>query len=185
MVDKSRYQTMSDDPIQRLRLHLEKHQHHQQVFVSTAGLAVLLTRLALRDAQVERLTKERDDIHTLWLKCCSNSVALVHQHDELKAQVERLTYELDRWKEVDANKPDWEKLWEEQSEKVDTLTAQVERLIAKEGERISKALVSITCKDGGEPCGECHIQPGETCDICGATNEPRKDANGDPDILTD
>lgn len=25
-------------------------------------------------------------------------------------------------------------------------------------------------KDGGEPCGECHIQPGETCDICGAVN---------------
>lgn len=23
-------------------------------------------------------------------------------------------------------------------------------------------------KDGGDPCGECHIQPGETCDICGA-----------------
>jgi hypothetical protein len=23
-------------------------------------------------------------------------------------------------------------------------------------------------KDGGEPCGECHIQPGEKCDICGA-----------------
>lgn len=23
-------------------------------------------------------------------------------------------------------------------------------------------------KDGGEPCGECGIQPGETCDICGA-----------------
>ncbi len=22
--------------------------------------------------------------------------------------------------------------------------------------------------DGGTPCGECHIQPGETCDICGA-----------------
>jgi hypothetical protein len=22
--------------------------------------------------------------------------------------------------------------------------------------------------DGGEPCGECHLQPGETCDICGA-----------------
>lgn len=21
---------------------------------------------------------------------------------------------------------------------------------------------------GKEPCGECHIQPGETCDICGA-----------------
>ena len=27
-------------------------------------------------------------------------------------------------------------------------------------------------KDGGEPCGECHIRPGETCDICGASNQP-------------
>jgi hypothetical protein len=24
--------------------------------------------------------------------------------------------------------------------------------------------------DGGEPCGECHLQPGETCDICGAAH---------------
>lgn len=24
-----------------------------------------------------------------------------------------------------------------------------------------------------EPCGECHIQPGETCDICGASPLPR------------
>lgn len=23
---------------------------------------------------------------------------------------------------------------------------------------------------GKDPCGECHIQPGETCDICGATH---------------
>jgi hypothetical protein len=23
-------------------------------------------------------------------------------------------------------------------------------------------------KDGGEPCAECHLKPGETCDICGA-----------------
>lgn len=23
-------------------------------------------------------------------------------------------------------------------------------------------------KDGGEPCGECLLQPGERCDICGA-----------------
>ncbi len=22
--------------------------------------------------------------------------------------------------------------------------------------------------DGGEPCGECRMQPGETCNICGA-----------------
>lgn len=23
-------------------------------------------------------------------------------------------------------------------------------------------------RDGQEPCGECHLQAGETCDICGA-----------------
>ena len=26
-------------------------------------------------------------------------------------------------------------------------------------------------KDGKEPCGECHLQPGEVCDICGAIND--------------
>ncbi|MUO84849.1 hypothetical protein [Agrobacterium vitis] len=29
-------------------------------------------------------------------------------------------------------------------------------------------LFPIRRKDGEEPCGECHIKPGETCDICGA-----------------
>lgn len=24
-------------------------------------------------------------------------------------------------------------------------------------------------RDGKPPCGECHLRPGETCDICGAT----------------
>ena len=24
-------------------------------------------------------------------------------------------------------------------------------------------------KDDGEPCGECHLRPGERCDICGAS----------------
>lgn len=23
-------------------------------------------------------------------------------------------------------------------------------------------------RKGKPPCGECHVQPGETCDICGA-----------------
>jgi hypothetical protein len=34
---------------------------------------------------------------------------------------------------------------------------------------------------GGEPCGECHLKPGETCDICGAvskTTEERALAEG-------
>ena len=25
--------------------------------------------------------------------------------------------------------------------------------------------------DGGEPCGECHVCVGETCDICGAVGK--------------
>jgi hypothetical protein len=32
-------------------------------------------------------------------------------------------------------------------------------------------------KDGGEPCAECHLQLGETCDICGATRP-----NGGSDV---
>ena len=38
-------------------------------------------------------------------------------------------------------------------------------------------LFPITRKDGGEPCGECHLQPGETCDICGAY-QPRPFGDG-------
>ncbi len=158
------------EAIDRLRAHLEKRRDHAQVFVSVDGLQAVFKELdearqTLSDwttdigvrgfarrseldaakAEVETLTKERDDIHTLWLKCCSNSVALVHQHDELKAQNERLTYELKRWKEVEANRPDWEKLWGEQSEKADELKAQVERLLAKEGERLT---ITLTNKNG-------------------------------------
>ena len=32
----------------------------------------------------------------------------------------------------------------------------------------NSALLPITRKDGGLSCGECHLQPGEMCDICGA-----------------
>lgn len=32
-----------------------------------------------------------------------------------------------------------------------------------------KALFPIRDKAGEQPCGECHLQPGETCDICNAT----------------
>ena len=35
---------------------------------------------------------------------------------------------------------------------------------------------------GGEPCGECHLKSGETCDICGAvsktTAKPCRDCGG-------
>lgn len=152
--------TTTDDPILKLKAHLEKHKNREQAFFSIAGLAVLLTRLALRDTQVERLqkeverlkqdvtywndqamskethktelraeierlTKERDDIHTLWLKCCSNSVALVHQHDELKAQVERLQDQVKRREEQN------ERLIVILGEQREALNAQVEGLINK------------------------------------------------------
>jgi hypothetical protein len=28
---------------------------------------------------------------------------------------------------------------------------------------------------GKPPCGECHLQPGERCDICGASNPTARD----------
>jgi|GEM_PF-4910335 len=39
-------------------------------------------------------------------------------------------------------------------------------------------------KDGGKPCGECRIQPGEICDICGAVNTPpQTNVAGDPALI--
>ena len=52
---------------------------------NTAHHEIKMAAVAEWKAKAEQLQRERDDIHTLWLKCCSNSVALVHQHDELKA----------------------------------------------------------------------------------------------------
>lgn len=49
------------------------------------------------------------------------------------------------------------------------------------------SLIQIdTNRSGKEPCGECHIQEGETCDICGATSplvhpKPRPKSPYDPD----
>lgn len=46
---------LPDDPIERLRLHLERHQHREQAFFSTAGLRALLDRHDAMKAQIERL----------------------------------------------------------------------------------------------------------------------------------
>lgn len=32
-----------------------------------------------------------------------------------------------------------------------------------------RKLIDIPKNCEGAPCGECHLQPGETCDICGRT----------------
>lgn len=34
-------------------------------------------------------------------------------------------------------------------------------------------------KPGGKPCGECHIAPGEVCDICGAFGDKEQETNRD------
>lgn len=40
-------------------------------------------------------------------------------------------------------------------------------------------------RDGKEPCGECHLPTGETCDICGASHVPQPTAGGDAATTTD
>jgi hypothetical protein len=46
---------LSDDPVERLREHLEKRRDHAQVFVSVDGLQALFDQRDELKAQVERL----------------------------------------------------------------------------------------------------------------------------------
>lgn len=39
-------------------------------------------------------------------------------------------------------------------------------------------------KNGGEPCGECHLQPNEICDICGAARNPETPKGEIPDATS-
>jgi len=34
------------------------------------------------------------------------------------------------------------------------------------------------------PCGECHLKPGETCDICGAVEKPNSVISNNPPVLS-
>lgn len=43
----------------------------------------------------------------------------------LAADVERLTYELKRWGEATAKRPDWEKLWAEQADRAEAAEASL------------------------------------------------------------
>lgn len=38
--------------------------------------------------------------------------------------------------------------------------------------------------DGGRPCGECHLQPGETCDVCGAIEPALAHGKETPDVAS-
>ena len=44
--------------------------------------------------------------------------------------------------------------------------------MASNGSETAEAFPQPQSNRGGKPCGECHIQADETCDICGATELP-------------
>lgn len=47
------------------------------------------------------------------------------------------------------------------------------------GQAQDSGLPKPQSRKGKEPCGECHIQPGETCDICEATQPQAQEAGRD------
>jgi hypothetical protein len=73
---------------------------------------------------VERLRFLRlvnDEDHLLLHEAITTIAALTER-------AEKAEYELRRWKEANAAKPDWEMLWEEASDERDALRAQVETM---------------------------------------------------------
>lgn len=46
------------------------------------------------------------------------------------------------------------------------LAAEIARLEDEQDQK--KGFPQPRRQDGDAPCGECHLHPGETCDICGA-----------------
>ena len=54
----------------------------------------------------------------------------------------------------------------QQSELVRDLTEPGWR--EREAEMVSKFKEAIAPRQQQTPCGECHLQPGERCDVCGA-----------------
>ena len=112
---------MTNDPIERLRKHVEFHKGNERAMFSVAGLTALL----------DLLRSLREDNHDL-----------ARQRDEAKQTLSDWTTDIGvrgfaRRSELDAAKAEVEKLTKQRDE----LKAQVERLLGKEGERIGKALV--------------------------------------------
>lgn len=78
---------------------------------------------AMTDEEIEKLQREIEMMRVYERTHIDNL-------NLLRAEVERLTYELKRWKEVNAQRPDWEKLWAEQADRAEAAEAEVERLRA-------------------------------------------------------
>lgn len=47
---------------------------------------------------------------------------------------------------------------------------EIARLLMNSGAPayVPSVVIEIDARKGKPPCGECHLHPGETCDICGA-----------------
>ena len=62
----------------------------------------------------------------------------------------------------------------------DDILEAIERVIPNLQTRASTSLIDIPKNCEGPPCGECHLQPGELCDICGrraAFNDAQTNTN--------
>jgi hypothetical protein len=93
---------MTDDPIERLRAHLEKRRDHANVFISVDGLQAVfneLDRLRLmhdreRDLRMAAEVQVHEQAHKFFKEFverdAADAVELRRQRDELKTQVERL-----------------------------------------------------------------------------------------------
>jgi multidrug resistance efflux pump len=161
---------MTDDPIERLRAHVEKHKHRTGLYVSTDGLTALLDELerwkahaiglehkvsqAMKQynemgAEIERLTKERDEARQTLSDWTTDigvrGFARRSELDAAKAEVERLRglFEAQKIRSVENARQadDLKARADELKAQRDELTAQVERLLAKEAARIGEALV--------------------------------------------
>ena len=123
---------MSDDPIERLRAHVEKHKHHSQVFVSTAGLQALFDLLKVLTADNITLTAQRD--------------VLKGQVEGLKFQIEHLeacvTIHDRNRKELKAQLDAFYEAGQQMTAQRNALKAQVGRLLADRAEAIGKDLIA-------------------------------------------
>jgi len=119
---------MTEDPILKLAVHLEKHRNRKQAFFSTAAMRALLTKLAAMDEQLVKIIKEFDNLEANWRARPTGTKA------DRERQLEK---ELEQTRAArDAN-----------FERAEQLEAQVKRLLTKESDRISKVLVQFNFEE--------------------------------------
>ena len=104
----------------------------------------------------------------------ADDVESLIEFDELKQQNEILTRDYEVMKAL------YETDLEDRDKAVSELLEFVEEVRRTGDTRLASMVIAVIAKakgeqfpqpskkTGGDPCGECHLQAGETCDICGA-----------------